>query len=156
VPIIFDAFGDENAFAFTLNFDPTLLRFVGARLGSQAPVGNLLVNTNLSISGKVGLAFALPPAGVFATGEIEILDFDFVAEDVNTTSAPLAFGNNPVICEIVSALAEPLNSSFLNGFVTISRFNSLNIEMLPNRQLSIQVQGKAGQSYEIEFSTDLM
>src|SRR5205823_4426317 len=77
VSIEFDAQGNENAFGFSLVFDPAQLSFVSAEKSNEASGGTLNVNKLEATAGRVGLALALPAGSTFASGRHQLVVLTF-------------------------------------------------------------------------------
>lgn len=61
-----DLNGNENAVAFTVNFDPAKLLNPQVLLGNDVQIAQLYVNS--SEPGKIGVMLALPTGQAFAAG----------------------------------------------------------------------------------------
>jgi hypothetical protein len=75
-----DAQGNENAVAFTINFNPDHLIFVGATLGSGVPANvDAVLNTNAvqAAAGRVAFALAVRGGTNFGTGTKQLLVIRF-------------------------------------------------------------------------------
>lgn len=121
VPVIVVANGNENAVGFSLNFDPTLLAYGSVNLGSGASGAALLLNTNQVVSGKLGVALALPAEGVFPAGTQEVVQVEFtLAVVTNAMSAALGFGDVPIDRQLSDASGSALVASFTGGNVAIA------------------------------------
>src|SRR5262245_47187832 len=77
VPVKLEAQGNENAFGFSVTFDPIKLRFKSATRGADVSGGILNVNSNQANNGRIGLALALPASKVFVAGEQELVVLHF-------------------------------------------------------------------------------
>jgi hypothetical protein len=114
--IALDAGGDENALGFSLNFDPTQLRFVSAAVGNEASGAMLNVNTSRLSHGQLGLALALPAGQHIATGLRQIVVLTFAAApNSNGAMAAIGFGDRPVRREVSDVNARALPASFVIG-----------------------------------------
>lgn len=122
VVVVFDAQGGENAFGFSLNFDPLQLRFVSAVVGKDAANATLAVNTNQTANGRVGVVLALPGGQSFATGmrEVVIMNFSAIATG-NPEMTPINFGDSPVARELADVNARVLSANFTGASVKITR-----------------------------------
>ncbi len=101
-----DARGSENAFGFSLNFDPANWRFVSAAVGNGTAGAALHINRSQAASGRIGLALALPGGRRMAAGtrQIAIVRFALSAGQRIRASA-IGFGDMPVMRELVDANA---------------------------------------------------
>jgi len=122
VPISLVANGNENALAFSLNFDPALLTYTGAVAGAGAPGGALLVNDTQAASGKVGLQLALAPGVPFSPGTQDVVEITFMTALLtnDTTPATVSFGDVPIPRQLADAAAHPLAASYAGGTVLIA------------------------------------
>jgi hypothetical protein len=119
VSIDLNAVGTEIGVDCTLEFDPALLTFTGATLGSGAASGDLLVNSNYVSSGNLGLEVALF-SSTFSVGTNDILDVTFQTAIVtNATTTTLTFGDPPSD-EVFDSQAQALPAVFLPGEIVIS------------------------------------
>ena len=93
-----DAQGDENAFAFSLIFDPSHLSFINAALGRDANLATLNVNTAQSANGRVGLAMALPTGQCILAGKNKKLISVLFSGKLDETwsQSNLEFGDQPI------------------------------------------------------------
>ncbi len=114
----FDAQGDENAIAFSLNFDPTLFMFVSASTGLAD--AQLLVNTSQVTNGKVGIVLALSPGKAFAAGTATIALVRFQISSGVTTTTRLFFGDQPTVSGVADVYANSLNATYAESTLTLN------------------------------------
>ncbi len=107
-----DALGNENALGFSLNFDPSQLRFVSAALGSGAEDATLNLNTSQIADGRVGIALALPAGQSFAAGARQLLVVTFAAQANASGATAVKIGDEPVAREVVDAMAQSLATNW--------------------------------------------
>ncbi len=120
LPINLLSQGNENALQFSISFDPTLLTFTGATLGSGATNGSLLANVNQIGSGKLGLLISLPSDASFSTGTQELAEVSFFVSPVtNTNVVAISFGDQPTVRQVSSALPSILPAAYFNGSILI-------------------------------------
>jgi hypothetical protein len=120
VSVVMAATGTENGLGLSLTYDPAALRFVSATPGSAGTGGTLLVNTNLTTSGRLGFVFALPTGSALAAGSREIIRVQFVA--LAGASATTSIGLNtdsPVVREVTDVNANAVPTTFVSGTVSI-------------------------------------
>jgi hypothetical protein len=110
--------GDENALGFSLTFDPATIRFVKASLGSGATGAAFIQNTNLAASGQLGFIAGFTPPGTFAPGTQPVVTLTF-ASVTYSNNASLAFGNAPIVCQLVDTNAIPVSANFTNGTLAV-------------------------------------
>jgi hypothetical protein len=114
------AVGKESGIGFSLDFDPSVLTYSGAVLGSGATGGTLLVNSNQAASGRLGLGVAMF-SGTFSAGTQDVFDVSFqIATVTNATSTSLTFGNQPTGEQVSDPLAQALPAVYLPGAVAVS------------------------------------
>ncbi|MDB6065698.1 MAG: Conserved repeat domain protein [Pedosphaera sp.] len=120
VPIALISQGNENALGFSINFDHSVLSFVGATLGSGDAGASLLVNTNLVASGQLGVALSLPANTRFSAGtqQVTLVSFAVVPVSVATVSS-ITFGDHPILRQVSDSQALALAANYTNGTVTI-------------------------------------
>jgi len=122
VPILLVANGNENALAFTLDFDPAMLTYTGVVLGSGANNAALVFNASQAGSGFLGVGLALPSDAVFTAGTQEVAKVTFTAAFVtNAISASVSLGNQVTKSYVVDAQGDPLPANFASGVVAIAR-----------------------------------
>ncbi len=120
VPVNLIAQGEENALGFTIDFDPSLLTVAEVSLGSGAMGAALVTNTNQLALGRLGIAVSLAANTVFAAGTQQVVEITFSTSGVtNTTTASIAFGDQPVLRQVSDARAGVLASAFSGGSVTL-------------------------------------
>ncbi len=131
VSIEYEAVGNENAFGFSVTFDPAVLGSPTAALGSGLNGATMLFNSLQAAQGRVGFALALPAPNTVTAGvrQLATLSFTIIKVGVNTQ---LAFGNVPVGLEIVAAdasalpapnAATPLDIAINNPVPTLTAIN---------------------------------
>lgn len=114
--------GNENALAFSLDFDPQLLSFVDAAVGDDVQGAALQVQSSLTANGRLACALALPPGQQLSAGTHTLLTLRFLprggtGEEVTNIS----FSDALLTREIVDVLATPIASATYTGStITIS------------------------------------
>ncbi len=119
VPVQVAASGTENALGFSLVFDASKLRFVGATKLGAIGAATLNVNTNQASAGRVGVVFALPTGNVLTAGNQDVLLITLAAAPAVSGSTTVSFGDSPVVREAVSATARTVSSSFTPGEIVL-------------------------------------
>ncbi len=120
VSIRIDANGDENAFGFTVSYDPTVLSNPSVTIGADLPGSNPIANA--LTAGKVGVITAWPVSGgTIPAGTREIVKIRFdVSPTAGSGATPIVFtGHPPVANEVSDASANELPTTFTAGNVTI-------------------------------------
>ena len=124
-----DAQGNENAFAFSLNFDPKLLRFADATAGDGVPGATLRINRNDAGQGRIGVALALPVGHAIAAGTRAVLQIRFLpqAGEGNATTT-VSFGDQVVAREMSDAFAQALpRAEYANATINLSGRAAANV-----------------------------
>jgi hypothetical protein len=120
VPIVLTANGNENSLGFSLNFDPALLAYASATLGSGASGAILFVNAGQSANGKLGILLELPADAAFSAGTREAVRVSFTAGlATNATSTAISFGDVPVSRQLFDPAGNALPETFTNGTVSV-------------------------------------
>ncbi|HTL56953.1 MAG TPA: LamG-like jellyroll fold domain-containing protein [Candidatus Limnocylindrales bacterium] len=120
VPIVLVANGNENALGFSLNFSPSLLTYADVQLGAGAVGDTLFVNTNQLPNGQLGMVISLPTGAAFAAGTQEVAKVSFTTAVLTTsTSAQLAFGDQPTARQLSDPQANPLPANFAGTSILI-------------------------------------
>ncbi|MDB6110662.1 MAG: Conserved repeat domain protein, partial [Pedosphaera sp.] len=115
-----NSLGDENGLEFSLTFDPTVLSFSNAILGSGAVGAVLNVNSTLAGSGKIGFVLARSIGSTFGAGTQEVVKINFVVSPSAPTNTSISFTNKPLTQEVSDASALPLSTIYLNGTMAIA------------------------------------
>lgn len=117
-----DAQGNENAFGFSINFDPLQMAFVNAAPGADASSGLINVNNLQAAQGRVGIALSLATGQSLAAGTKRIITMTF-SVSANSTANILGinFADQPVIREVASPNADVLTATFTPGTINLTR-----------------------------------
>lgn len=120
--IALDAQGNENAVAFSLQFDPKAMSFVEATAGDGANGAAVIVNSSQAANGRVGLAMMLPAGQQLAAGTRNLLNLRFIPNGGDgAVSTSISFSDQLLAREIVDALATPIAQvSYVGSTVNIS------------------------------------
>jgi hypothetical protein len=129
VKVKLEAQGDETALGFSLGFDPEMLSFVSATLGSGAAGASVNVNTLQSGDGKLGVALTLPMGNSFTAGTKEVVQVTFQVAASATGDCGLTFTDQPVPREISDAAANPLPAGYVSSTLVVYPPPSLHIEL---------------------------
>lgn len=127
VPIELVANGNESALAFSLQFDASRLSYVAARLGADALDASLIIDTNTTGRGRVGLSLSRTADGQpFAAGVRQVAVVTFSASPVLSASnqvasltLPLNLSDDPVARTLTRADGGLLPAAYANGTVTL-------------------------------------
>jgi len=119
VAVQLTAQGNESGLGFTVTFDPALMRFVSAALGTGANGASLAPNTTNAANGVLGFLVGYLPPSTFAAGTGTVLNLTFASIAYTNTSA-LAFANAPVVCQLADTNAAAVSTTFQNGALAIA------------------------------------
>jgi hypothetical protein len=119
VPVTLAASGEENAVAFSVRFDPAVLRFVDATNGAASAKATLNINSKKAADGIVGIAMALGTGAKFTPGTIEVANLRFAVVPGAKGGTNLRFGDIPIFREVASPLADALPATWTDAAVGI-------------------------------------
>ena len=131
LPVVVVANGNENALSFSLSFDTTKLIYVGASLGAGAIGADLIPNTSLINSGKLGLSLALPPYTTLSEGTQQVVQVAFAVPLVSATSTTISFGDQPTFREVSDPQLNLVAANYSSGSVTISAAAAFEGDVYP-------------------------
>jgi uncharacterized delta-60 repeat protein len=114
VSIQLDAQGNEAGVILSLSFDPTVMTFVNATVGSGANGGSLMVNNAKAAAGRVGLVLVMPAGSGIAAGTRDIITLTFNVTGTGSTAISVT-GDSPVAREVADVSANVLGASFVGG-----------------------------------------
>ncbi len=155
--ILLDAQGDENALGFSVSYETNLLTFVSANLGNDVSGAFFNLNRNQLAQGRVGLALALPADQTLAAGLQVMAEVCFRAADcAESVATSVTMGDEPIVREVVDALANPLPTIYRNGDISITSgpvFETITI--LGAGRLQLRLMATPGRLLELQRSSDL-
>jgi hypothetical protein len=125
VLISLEAQGDENAVGLSLSFDPTVVSYSGALLGSDATSATIDVNPNQVTNGHLGIILALPTGSAFSPGARQLVKVSFQAVTTNSVDSAVSLGDIPVRREVADTNALPVAASYANGVILVNPTPSL-------------------------------
>jgi hypothetical protein len=120
VSVILEAAGDESAMGFSLMFDPQALTLKGTAAGDNVSGATINLNTNQAMTGRIGVAIALPVGNSFAAGRNELLKLIFLVSLNPDADKSIAFGDAPVVREVSDHLANALPAAYVGGNVALA------------------------------------
>ena len=125
--------GDENAFGFSLNFDPAILSNPQIAKGSDAASATLNFNLTQAGQGRIGIGLALGSGQTFPAGkrQLVVVTFTIFANATATTTA-IDFGDQPVPRELVNVNVATLPATYTAGTVTITQGYEADVSPRPN------------------------
>jgi len=127
VSVQLEAQGNENALGFSLSFDPAMLSYTGAGLGSGASGATLNVNASQAGSGRLGFALALPTGSSFAAGTQELVKVTLRASTDTAGATLISLVDQPVPRDVSDPVASELSATYLNATVTVNPVPTLSI-----------------------------
>ena len=120
VPIVLSAEGNEIALGLSLCFDTNLLSFDSVRRGADATGASLLINTNSTSRGRLGLTLSLPGGDAFSAGEKAILEVSFrSAAGGGVVPTAVSICDTPIGREILDGDANSLVCAYANAAITL-------------------------------------
>ena len=121
VPILLIANGNENALAFTLDFNPALLTYSNIVLGPGASNATLVFNAAQAPNGFLGAGVALPAGAVFKAGTQQVAEVTFTTAIVtDLTYTTVGFSNQVTRSQVAGTNASALPANFTAGYVRIA------------------------------------
>ncbi len=154
VPVELTAEGNENALGFSLVFDATRLRCLGASAETALAGTFLQVNTNQAPAGRVGIVLALPWAQSYNAGTVTVARVSFVATEA-LGAAAVEFADGPVVRELASVSAQVLPVVYQNGAaLVVSRPRLLVPEIQPGAGVVLRLLGDDATDYVTEASAN--
>lgn len=133
-PIILQSQGNENAVGFSVNFNPTVLKYLGTIKGGAATSATLNINSNQVASGVLGVALALPAGNSFASGQQEVAKINFTAL-VSTTNTAVTLSDSPVLRSISDPVANELSANYSNLSLSVNPPPALSISSVDTNAL---------------------
>ena len=127
VQVQLEAQGNENALAFSLNFNPAELTYLGASAATGANGVILNVNDRQATQGRLGLVLALQANQSFAPGTKQLVNVSFRATAVAAGNTAITFGDQPVSREVADPVATVLAADYINAAVAVSPLPALRI-----------------------------
>ena len=117
-----DGQGNENAFAFSLNFDPQVMSFADAVSGNDAKGAALTINRNEAANGRIGIAFAMPVGNAIAAGTRSVLNVRFIPNaGAGETTSLVSFSDALINRQMSDAAANLLaTAQYTSATVNIS------------------------------------
>lgn len=106
--------GNENALSFSLDFDAARLNYSDVSLGHGAVTASLVINTDLTGSGQLGVVIAMPANEILPAGTIDLLRVRF-ASTASSGTVPVGFGSRPAATSASDLLGNDLALQFLDG-----------------------------------------
>jgi hypothetical protein len=122
--------GDENAVGLSLAFDPKVVSYTGALLGSDATSATMDVNANQATSGQLGIILGLPTNASFTPGSRQLVKVSFQAVTTNSIDAAVTLADLPVRREVADTNALPVSASYVNGVISVNPKPSLTISQV--------------------------
>jgi hypothetical protein len=158
VPVEMQGLGNEHAVSFTLQFDPALLS--EPRTTNAAPGAVIVLDTNGLATGALGVALALPGTATFATGNVTVAEFIFVAAaGVGPVETFAGFAASPVPRTVTDTNGMVLPALFVSGLVELAPLRIVaGTGTNGNFSLSFPAGNPhgAGERYVVEASEDLL
>ena len=107
-------------------FNPSVLTYTSASVGSGAPAASMRVNTSQAGNGKLGVVMVLPATNTFGGSTETVANLNFAVAQSASANTAVSFSTSPLPQEVASANAETLPASYVNGLITITPRPTLN------------------------------
>jgi uncharacterized repeat protein (TIGR02543 family) len=150
---------EENAVAFTLEFDPDAIEYRDLATAGELEACTLVLNTSQLADGRVGVMFGLLPGDAFPAGTNALLHLTFVARaETAAMSTELHFGDEPVYRDVATVRADTLPFEFESASLPLATQAVIvfrSVRMTSPDEVRLTVEGTPGDCYVIERSTDL-
>jgi uncharacterized repeat protein (TIGR01451 family) len=114
-----DAAGNEAAASFTVNFDPSKMRYAEAKLTAGVPDGTTLaLNTQQTMQGKLGVLFDSSNAFRAGTTGVMTIAFDILPNATGSTA--VTFTDDLAARNVSNQNAEPIAATFTGGSINVT------------------------------------
>jgi hypothetical protein len=158
VPLLLQSQGNENAFSFTVSFDPSLLSLPGIHAGPDAQGASFTLDRTQESAGRLGVTKSLPAGSVFTNGlrEIARVTFQCAAAVSNGTVTPVGFSPSPVPGRSFATSGALLPIVFAAGNLTLGMVSEeLRGTVIDGTGVHLHLRGIAGRTYKVEQTEDL-
>jgi len=111
VPVVLSGYGNENALAFNVEFDPSVIEYTGLKVAT----GTSQMENNLAAQeGRVGVILWKAAGKAVPRGEFSVAEVGFRVKAA-VGSAKIRFGNRPVDSLIATVDAQPVTTVEFEG-----------------------------------------
>lgn len=111
VPVLLSGYGNENALAFNVEFDPAIIEYTGLKVAT----GTSQMENNLAAQeGRVGVILWKAAGKAVPSGESSVAELGFRVKAV-VGSAKIRFGSRPVDSLIATVDAQPVTTVEFEG-----------------------------------------
>jgi len=111
VPVVLSGYGNENALAFNVEFDPSVIEYTGLKVAT----GTSQMENNLAAQeGRVGVILWKAAGKAVPRGEFSVAELGFRVKAA-VGSAKIRFGNRPVDSLIATVDAQPVTTVEFEG-----------------------------------------
>jgi hypothetical protein len=115
-----NAQGDENAIGLSLTFDPKVVSYTSATLGSDAANATMVINAIQATNGQLGLIMELPTGTSFSPGTRQVLKVNFQAVTTASVDSAVSLTDLPVRREVSDTNALPVVATYSNGLISVN------------------------------------
>jgi hypothetical protein len=119
LPVRLLAQGGENAWGFSLRFDPAKMVFVNAKAGPGLNDSSVNRNTNGAAQGAVGVTMALAPGESLPPGSRDVVLLKFRMAAGASGSAGVAFEDSPVWRQVADVEARVVSAVFRGATIEL-------------------------------------
>ncbi|MEI7902773.1 MAG: Calx-beta domain-containing protein, partial [bacterium] len=125
LPVVLTSKGNENAVAFSVDFDTSRAAFISIEPGADLPEkSSIMRNSGQAAQGRLGMFVGLDPDVVFASGTHEILKIWFKASATMTTTTWMRFGDAPTPRTASDPGGYDVYAVYRDGTVTIATYEA--------------------------------
>jgi hypothetical protein len=146
--------GGVGAAGFSVTFNPASVQFINATSGSAATGAQMLVNTNQAASGTLGFVVGFLGQASFPAGTAPVATINFASAGYSNTTA-LAFGNTPVICQLVDTSAGVLTATFANASLAVGGGSWPTLSITPNGNSISLSWPSSGATFSLQAASSL-
>ena len=112
--------GQENAVGFSLRYPSGGMRLLGHTTSPGSPENlTLILNSQASAEGRIGITAALPPLTQFTAGEHALVTLEFSSVEEASAVGSIEFTDKPIVRQVVSIDAASLANTFSNSEVPV-------------------------------------
>jgi hypothetical protein len=122
-----NAQGDENAVGLSMTFDPKVVTYTGATLGTDAANATMVINALQVTNGQLGLIMELPTGASFPAGARQVLKVNFQALTTASVDSAVTLTDLPVRREVSDTNALPVVATYSNGSISVNPKPALSI-----------------------------
>jgi hypothetical protein len=122
MPVELVAQGGENGLTFSVQYDSSVLQYLGYERGQDTAIDTtIVVNSRQAQAGKIGLGIVARPGGVYAAGVNELVRIKFKVQNLTAGATEVRIGDGPIPLRLADLYAELLSVSPVNSLVKVNK-----------------------------------